>query len=181
MMALGVPGDVITAVLLGALIVHGVQPGPQLFTNSGDLVGVVFFTYIVSNIIMYLLMLLLMRFFVKIIQVPLNYLLPLILLMCTVGAITTNNRVFDAWCLLLIGVVGYILITCKIPVAPIVLGFILGKLLETNFRTAIIAGKGSVMGIFERPIALGLMAFGILMVIWEPLTSYLKKKKAAKN
>lgn len=180
MMALGIPGDVITAVLLGALIVHGVQPGPQLFTNSGDLVGVVFFTYIISNIIMYLLMLLLMRFFVKIIQVPLNYLLPMILLMCTVGAITTNNRVFDAWCLLLIGVVGYLLITCKIPVAPIVLGFILGKLLETNFRTAVIAGKGSVMGIFERPIALGLMAFGILMVVWEPLMKTLKKKKAQK-
>lgn len=177
MMALAIPGDVITAVLLGALTVHGVQPGPQLFTNSGNLVGTVFFTYIISNIVMYLLMLLLMRFFVRIIRVPLQYLLPMIILMCIVGAITTNNRTFDAWCLLLIGIAAYLLLSNGMSASPIVLGFILGKTVETNFRTAVIAGNGSAMGLFTRPIAMVLIAFGVFMVVWDSIKSLLKKRK----
>ena len=179
MMALGIPGDVITAVLLGALVVHGIQPGPQLFNNSGNLVGTVFFTYIVSNIVMYLLLLVLMRIFVWIIKVPLQYLLPVIMLMCIVGAITTNNRTFDAWCLLIIGVLAYLLLSNGLSAAPIVLGFILGKTVESNFRTAVIAGKGSVAGLFSRPIALALIAVGIIMVLWDSIKALLKKRKAA--
>ncbi|MCD7790150.1 MAG: tripartite tricarboxylate transporter permease [Bacteroides thetaiotaomicron] len=178
MMALGIPGDVITAVLLGALVVHGIQPGPQLFTNNGGLVGMVFVTYILANIVMYLLLLVLMRVFVQIIKVPLQYLLPIIMLMCIVGAVTTNNRVFDAWCLLIIGVVSYLLLSQGLSAAPIVLGFILGSLLETNLRTAIIAGKGSASGLFGHPIAMVLMAIGILMVVWEPVKGMLRKKKS---
>ena len=166
MMALAVPGDLITAVLLGALTVHGIQPGPQLFTNSGDLVGIIFFVYIIANIVMYLLMMLLMRLFIKLLKIPLNYLLPLILLMCMVGAVTTNNRIFDAWVLFAVGVVGYMLLQRGLNVAPMVLGFILGRIVESNFRTGVIAGKGSVMGFFSRPIAIGLVLFGVLMAVW---------------
>lgn len=176
MMALAVPGDLITAVLLGALTVHGIQPGPQLFTTSGDLVGVIFFTYVVANIVMYLLMLLLMRVFVKLLKVPLNYLLPMVLLMCVVGAITTNNRTFDAWVLYVVGVVGFVLLARGLSVAPMVLGFILGKIVESNFRTGVIAGQGSIMGLFHRPIALALIAFGIFMAVW---TGRKPKKRGA--
>jgi putative tricarboxylic transport membrane protein len=177
MMALGVPGDLITAVLLGALIVQGIQPGPQLFRNSGDLVGVIFFVYLIANFIMYVMMLLLIRVFVKLLKIPLNYLLPVITLMCMVGALTNNNRVFDAWVLLLVGVVAYILFQCNFSVSPMVLGFILGNMVESNFRTAVIAGSGSVLGLFNRPIALGLLAFGILMVAWDFLKDKILKKK----
>jgi putative tricarboxylic transport membrane protein len=179
MMALGVPGDLITAVLMGALVVHGIQPGPQLFNSSGALVGTIFFSYIVSNFVMYLLMMLLMRVFVRLLRVPLNYLLPLILLMCIVGAITTNNRIFDAWCLFFIGVIGYVLLSCGFSVAPIVLGFILGDIVESNFRTGVIAGQGSVMNFFTSPIAVCMVAFGILMVALDFIKSSLKKRKAA--
>ncbi|WP_325199482.1 tripartite tricarboxylate transporter permease [Oscillibacter sp.] len=176
MMALAVPGDLITAVLLGALTVHGIQPGPQLFTNSGDLVGVIFFVYVVANFVMYLLMMLLMRLFVKLLKIPLNYLLPSILLMCVVGAVTTNNRVFDAWVLYVVGVAGYVLLARGLSVAPMVLGFILGKIVESNFRTGVIAGQGSVMGFFSHPIAMGLVAFGIFMAVW---TNRKPKRKSA--
>lgn len=176
MMALGVPGDLITAVLLGALVVHGIQPGPQLFNTGGELVGVIFFVYVIANFVMYLLMMLLMRMFVKLLKVPLNYLLPIILLMCMVGAITTNNRVFDAWCLFVVGVIGYVLLTCGFSVAPMVLGFILGDIVESNFRTGVIAGQGSVVGFFGRPIAICLVAFGILMAVWTAR----RNKKSAK-
>jgi len=177
MMALGVPGDLITAVMLGALVVHGIQPGPQLFSTGGELVGVIFFSYIVANIVMYFQMMVSMRTFVRLLKVPLNYLLPLILLMCVVGAITTNNRIFDAWTLFVIGVVGYMLLCCNFAVAPMVLGFILGPMVESNFRTAVIAGQGSVMGFFSHPIAVGLVTFGLLMVFLDLIRELLKKKK----
>jgi putative tricarboxylic transport membrane protein len=175
MMALGIPGDLITAVLLGALVVHGIQPGPQLFTNSGTLVGVIFFTYILANIVMYIMEMGLMRVFIKLLKIPLNYLLPLILLMCMVGAITANNRVFDAWTLFFVGVVGFVLINCDFAVAPIVLGFILGPIVESNFRTAVIASQGSVLPLFSAPIAVGLLVFGVLMLFWDKF----RIKKAA--
>ena len=180
MMSLGVPGDLITAVLLGALVVHGIQPGPQLFNTGGELVGVIFFTYVIANIVMYVMMMLLMRVFVRLLKIPLNYLLPIILLMCIVGAITTNNRVFDAWCLFAVGLVGYVLLALGFALAPMVLGFILGKLVETNFRTGVIAGQGSVMGFFSRPIAVCLVAFGILMICVDLIRGILKKQKTAK-
>lgn len=179
MMALGVPGDLITAVLLGALVVHGIQPGPQLFNTGGELVGVIFFTYVVANLVMYLLMMLLMRVFVKLLKVPLNYLLPLILLMCMVGAITTNNRTFDAWVLYVVGILGFVLLANKLSVAPMVLGFILGKIVESNFRTGVISGQGSVMGFFHRPIAIALLAFGIFMAFWANRGTSRKSKKTA--
>lgn len=163
MMALAVPGDLITAVLLGALVVHGVQPGPQLFNSGGSLVGVIFSTYVFSNFVMYALMILLMRFFVKLLKVPKHYLLPIILLMCMVGAITTNNRIFDAWVLLAVGAIGYVLLQCGLNVAPMVLGFILGKIVESNFRTAIISSQGSFHKLFTSPLALGMIVFGLFM------------------
>ena len=100
--------------------------------------------------------------------------------MCIVGAITTNNRVFDAWCLFAVGLVGYVLLALGFALAPMVLGFILGKLVETNFRTGVIAGQGSVMGFFSRPIAVCLVAFGILMICVDLIRGILKKQKTAK-
>jgi putative tricarboxylic transport membrane protein len=180
MMALGVPGDLITAVLLGALVVHGIQPGPQLFRTGGDLVGTIFFSYVIANVVMYVMMLALIRVFVKLLKIPLNYLLPLILLMCMVGALTNNDRIFDAWVLLGVGVAGYILLNCGFSVSPIVLGFILGPMIESNFRTAIIASRGSMLTLFGRPIALCLLAFGILMVAWDFLKGKIGKAKKTK-
>lgn len=166
MMTLGIPGDMITSVLLGALVVHGIQPGPQLFRTGKELVGTIFFTYIIANLVMYLLMILLMRFFVKLLKLPKHYLLPLVLLMCMVGAFTANNRIFDIWVLFVVGVVGYVLIQSGLNVTPMVLGFILGRIVESNFRTAVISGHGSVMGLFHSPIAVAMIAFGVIMAVF---------------
>lgn len=177
MMTLGIPGDLVTAMLLGALVVHGIQPGPQLFRSGEELVGTIFFTYIVANLVMYLLMMLLMRFFVKLLKLPKHYLLPLILLMCIVGAFTANNRVFDAWVLFVVGVVGYVLIQSGLNVTPMVLGFILGRIVESNFRTAVISGHGSIAGLFYSPIALAMIAFGVLMAAFFGRTGAKQKQK----
>ena len=179
MMAIGIPGDVITAILLGALVLHGLQPGALLFNSKPDVVGVIFASYILANIIMYLMQLGLMRVFVQMLKVPLNLLYPIILCACMVGGMVTNNRVFDAGVLVVFGIIGYFLVNNDYPIPPMVLGFVLSNTIEKNFRTAMIASEGSFATLFERPLALVLLAAGILMALLPTIRNRKKKKSAA--
>lgn len=177
MLTLGIPGDQVTAILIGGLVIHGLQPGPLLFTTSGDIVGTVFVSYIVSCVAMYFIMLLLMKVLIKVLKVPMNYLLPIILVMCMIGAFTSNNRIFDCWVLLLVGLMSYILTKCEFPLAPLVLGYVLGPTIETNLSLAIIASKGSILPLASRPIALGLLLMGLAMLLWPTIKSVIQKQK----
>lgn len=179
MMAIGIPGDVITSILLGALVLHGLQPGALLFNSKPDVVGVIFASYILANIIMYLMQLGLMRAFVQILRVPMDLLYPIILCACMVGAITTNNRVFDAGVLVFFGVVGYLLVNNDYPIPPLVLGFVLSGTIEKSFRTAMIATDGSFLPLLQRPIALVLLAAGLLMALLPTLRKLRSAKRAA--
>lgn len=180
MMTMGIPGDVVTAILLGGLIVHGLQPGPLLFTTNGDVVGVIFMTYIISNLVMYAMLMGLMRVFIKLLSVPLHILFPMLLLMCAIGTITVNNRVFDSWVLLAVGVLGYILVNCGFSLPPIVLGYVLGSTIETNYRIALITYEGDFSSLLTRPIAIGLFAFALFMVLWPTIKTKVRfgRKKA---
>lgn len=180
MMAVGIPGDVITSILLGALVLHGLQPGALLFNSKPEVVGVIFATYMVANIIMYLMQLGLMRAFVQMLRIPMRMLYPIILCMCMVGAMTTNNRIFDATVLIIFGVVGYFMTKNDYPLPPMVLGFVLAQIIEKNFRTAMIASDGNMMDIFTRPIALILLAVGIGMAVFPAIRNVFKKIKSAK-
>lgn len=164
MLTLGIPGDLVTAILLGGLVVHGLQPGPLLFKTNPDVIGVLFVAFFLANIVMYIMQMGLMKVFVKLLKVPLNFLFPTILLMCVVGTITVNNRIFDSWVLLVVGIVGYFLACNNFPLAPVVLGFILGDIIESNMRTALIETQGNVASLFNTPIAVGLLIFGFAMV-----------------
>lgn len=177
MMTMGVPGDLVTAVLLGGLVIHGLQPGPLLFTTNKNVVGSIFVAYILANIIMYIMEMGLMKVFIKLLKIPLNFLFPLILLMCVVGTITVNNRIFDSWVLLVIGILGYILLNAGFSLPPIVLGYVLGPIIESNFRIAVIGTQGSVLPLFGRPIAMGLLLFGALMVCWPMISKSLKRNR----
>lgn len=181
LMAIGIPGDVITAILLGALVLHGLQPGALLFTSQPDVVGVIFAAYILANIIMYVMQLGLMRFFVQMLKIPMNLLYPIILCACMVGGMVTNNRVFDAGVLVVFGIIGYFLVNNDYPIPPMVLGFVLSNTIEKNFRTAMIATEGSFAPLFERPIALALLALGIFMALLPTIRSVSQKRKAAKT
>jgi len=177
MMAIGIPGDVITSILLGALVLHGLQPGALLFNSKPEVVGVIFAAYIFANIIMYLMMLGLMQVFVQMLRIPLNLLYSIILCACMVGAMVTNNRVFDAGVLIVFGIIGYFLVNNDYPIPPLVLGFVLSSTIEKNFRTAMIATDGSFLPLFQRPIALILLAVGILMALMPTLRKLKNKKK----
>lgn len=165
MLTMGVPGDLVTAILMGGLIVHGLQPGPLLFKTDASIIGLIFVAFFLANIIMYIMELGMMRVFIKVLAVPLNFLFPVILFMCVVGTITVNNRIFDSWVLVIVGIGGYLLVNNGFPLAPIVLGYILGGIIEGNLRTALISSQGDITSLFDKPIAIGLLIFGAAMII----------------
>lgn len=180
MMTLGIPGDTVTAILLGGLVVHGLQPGPLLFTKNADVVGIVFVAYIFSCVVMYFMEMGLMKMFIKLLRIPLNILLPIILVMCVVGTFTTNNRIFDVWVFFVIGIIGYLLVCNNFPLGPAVLGYILCTTIESNLRTGLIGSNGSWSGLFGSPLAVGLIVFGVILLFTPTVMAKLKKRKAAK-
>lgn len=181
MLTLGIPGDVVTAILLGSLVVHGLQPGPLLFESSKDYVGVIFGAFILSNIVMYIMQLGLMKAFVKMIKVPLNIMSPVILLMCMIGSMAANNRIFDCGVLIGLGVLGYFLTNNKFPLPPLVLGYVLSEIVELNFRIGVIASSGSVMPLFTRPIAMVLLLFGVFTLVVQIVRSSRNRKKGVET
>ncbi|MBQ6197345.1 MAG: tripartite tricarboxylate transporter permease [Lachnospiraceae bacterium] len=180
MMTLGIPGDTVTAILLGGLIVHGLQPGPLLFTNNVDIVGIIFSAYIISCIVMYFMELGLMKMFIKLLSIPLNILLTVIIVMCVVGTFATNNRTFDIWVFLGVGILGYFLVSSGFSLPPVVLGYILGPIIEKNYRVAIISSKGHVLGFLESPIAIVLLLLGVVLLVLPFIMGVMKKKKSGK-
>ena len=177
MMTLGIPGDMITSILMSGLIVHGMAPGPQLFTLHGEIVGTIYVSYILACILMFILFAVLIRYFIKVLSLPMNYLFPVILLMCVLGVLTVNNRVFDVWVFMVMGIGGYFLMKMGMPLAPIVLGYVLGPIMENNFRTAMVSFKGDLSSLFTRPIAVVLILISVLMMVLPMLQNKRKVKK----
>ncbi len=165
MIALGIPGDAVTAVMLGALIIHGIQPGPLLITNHPNLVygmfAAFFFAHFATALIQSSVGL---RFFLRLTYTPKYILVPVILILCAVGAFALNNRVFDIWVLFAFGILGYGMSKLKIPLAPLILGVILGPILETNLRRALMTDP-DISLFFTRPysIVLLILALGSLL------------------
>ena len=163
LLALGIPGDAVTAMLLGGLMVHNVSPGPLIFQKSGATVYGIFFAMIIAAIMMLIFMLIGMKGFIKVLKVPKNYLLPIIVVLCCVGAIGDSNRVFDVWGVLIFGIVGYLLIKAKIPTSPLILGFILGPTLESNLRK--VSQLISTDSPMDHPIFIGFMILTVIVVV----------------
>ena len=134
LLSLGIPGDAATAMLLGGLQVHNVAPGPLIYEKSGNVVYAIFFAMVLSAIFMMLFMLLGMRFFVSVLKVPKNYLLPVVVVLCAIGAIGNANMLFDTYCMVGFGLMSYLLIKSKVPTVPMILGFILGPTFAQNLR-----------------------------------------------
>ncbi|GKV65917.1 MULTISPECIES: tripartite tricarboxylate transporter permease [unclassified Sporosarcina] len=181
LMALGIPGDTVTAMLLGGLIIHGIQPGPLFFTQNTDVVYGIFAALIIANIAMVIFMLFGMKFFIKILSVPRHILLPIIIVLCGVGAFTENNRVFDMWVLLFFGLMGYVLIKLKFPITPILLGFILGPIAEINLRRGLMATQGDFMPFITSPIPLVIWILVIVSILFNILKNKKQKKQNVKG
>lgn len=166
LLTLGVPGDTVTALILGAFMLHGIQPGPLLFRANSQFVTIIFVAFFVANIVMWLLQLACSRVFIKALSTPVYILAPVILLFCAVGSFALNNRIFDIWVFMLFGLIGLAFSVFKVPLLPLLMGLILGKSFEKEFRTALILSKGSLMPFFTRPISLALIIMAVLLVIY---------------
>lgn len=177
LLALGIPGDTVAAILLGALVMHNLQPGPLLFLTQGPFVYGIFVSLVVASLCMLVIELFLIRFFVRLVQMPKNILMPLVIVMCMVGAFGVNNRAFDVWSVLLFGGLGFILHVFKFPQQPAVLGFILGTIVETNFYRALMASNGSYMSFVTRPISATFIVVGVLFILYPIVKSLFQKKE----
>ena len=165
LLTLGIPGDAATAMLLGGLIVHGVQPGPLLFTSHPDVVYGVFAAMIVATVLMILVQMFGLRLFAKVLKVPKYYLMPIIIVLCIVGAFGLNSRMFDCWSIIFFGIVGYAMSKMDIPLAPMIMGFVLGETVETNLRRALMYSNGSVSTFFTSPISCVFLILAAISII----------------
>jgi putative tricarboxylic transport membrane protein len=167
LIALGIPGSVIGAVLLGALIVHGLQPGPLLFRQNPEAVHAIIGTVLVANLFMYLLMLGCARWIAKLSSVPKKILLPLVTLCCVWGAYALNGLWFDVGIMLLFGILGWWMEKAKIPLAAFVIGFVLAPVAEENICAGLMATGGSYLPLLTRPISLCLLITALALLLWK--------------
>ena len=158
MLALGIPTGPITAVLIGALMIHGVPAGPQLVTEHRDLFWGFVASMYVGNLMLLLLNLPLVGMFVSLLRIPYAYLYPLIIMFCIVGVYEVNHSIVDVWIMLIMGVIGYGLRKFSFDPAPLVLGLVIAPIFEQSLRQSLIMSSGNYFIFFTRPIAAGLLA-----------------------
>jgi TctA family transporter len=158
----GIPGDSITAIVIGVLYMKNMNPGPTLFTQNPQNIYAVYLLFIVANLLMVPLGWFCIKIAKQILRVPRNVLLPLFMLFCIVGTFAINNTVFDVGVMLAAGVIAYVLEENGFPSAPAILGVVLGGMLEENFVSSMIKSAGDPLGFFSRPIAaaLGVLTLG---------------------
>ena len=162
-------------------MIHGLQPGPLLFTTDLDVVGAVMVSYFISNIVMYVMELGLMKVFVQAVNIKFSYLFPSIIMFCVLGTFALNNRTFDLWILIICGILAYVLTELGVDMAPVILGYILGPLVEKYFRMAMTGDNGNFSAIFGRPIATVALIIAIGFIIVPILSPKIRSKKNSLN
>ena len=164
LITMGIPGNVATAVLLGGLTIHGISPGPLVFMKSGQYIYGIFLALIVANIFMLIAERAGLRVFIKLLDIPKYYLLPVVLVCCVIGAYCSNFSVFDVYSVFIFGLIGLLFQYLKVPATPMIIGFILGDMTETNFRQALMQTGGSWSIFVTRPISLIFLIVAALSV-----------------
>ena len=168
MLALGVPGSGTTAIILGALIMFGIRPGPELFEKNSALVWTVIASMYIGNVILLILNLPLARVFAQLLRVPYPYLYPPILALCVAGVYSQANSIEDVWMLLGFGVLGWLMMRYDWPAAPMILGLVLGVIFENSLRQSLTLSHGSISIFFTRPISAFMLfcAFAAVVAPW---------------
>jgi putative tricarboxylic transport membrane protein len=165
-MSLGIPGDAVMALLLGALIIKGIQPGPQLITEHPDIFWGLVASFWIGNLLLVVLNVPLIGMWVRLLRVPYKYLYPAALFFICIGVYTTKNSLFDVGEVAIFGILGAVFLSLGFPVSPIVLGFVLGPMLEENFRRAMLLSHGELRVFVDSPISAGfLLACSALLLV----------------
>lgn len=175
-LTMGIPGDAVAAIMLGALVMHNFSPGPLFFQNNLDMVYGIYNSLIISNIFMFIFGICSLKILVKAISISDKILVPAVLVMCITGAYTIHNNSFGILVALIFGVIGTLFNLANIPTMPLILGLVLGPMIENGFRQAMIIEAGNFWGILERPSS-GIILFGALILLFLPnIRSLLKIK-----
>ena len=166
LVSMGIPGSVIDAILLGAMVIHGLQPGPMLLQNNPLAVQTIVGTMMIANVMTLLFLLIGIPMMVRAASVPSFILLPVVTVFCVVGSYSLSNRFFDVWVMLFFGVVGYLLERNKIPLAPLVIGLVLAPIGEEHLSAGLMQSGGSLLPLIRRPISLSLCIIAFALLVW---------------
>ena len=164
MLTLGIPSNPLMALMIGALMIQGIQPGPQVMTKQPGLFWGVIASMWIGNLMLVIINLPLVGVWVSLLRVPYRMLFPAIVVFCCIGAYSVSNSLFDVWLMLGFGLVGYFFIKIGVEPAPLVLGFVLGPMLEENFRRAMLIASGDASVFVQRPISAALLVVAVALL-----------------
>lgn len=176
MLSLGVPGSPTAAVLLGGLIMWGLQPGPMLFVEQKDFVWGLIASMYIGNIVGFIIVLVAVPWFAAILRVPFSIIAAIILMVCAIGAYTVNSAEFDVVLMLIFGVIGYVMKKLDYPLAPLVLALVLGDRTEESFRQSMLLSEGALGIFFSNWLVGGIMSLGFVMLFWPTLSKLMARR-----
>jgi len=179
MLTLGIPSNPVMALMIGAMVIQGIQPGPSVITEQPALFWGIIVSMWIGNLFLVILNLPMVGMWVKIVSVPYQYLFPAILVFCGIGVFSLNNTEFDVYLMALFGVVGYLFVKLDCEPAPMLLAFILGPMMEEYLRRALLLSRGNPMIFIERPISATMLALAALAIIVASLPTFYKKREEA--
>jgi putative tricarboxylic transport membrane protein len=181
MLTLGIPGSPTAAVLLGGLLIWGLQPGPMLFIEQKDFVWGFIASLYISNLVGLIVVLTTVPLFAAILRIPFTVIAPIIIVICAIGAFTVANAYFDIMLMLLFGAIGYVFKKLDYPLAPLVLALVLGKSAEAAFRQAMITGDGNLLVFFSNPLVATITMLAIVMLLWPLITNAIATLRGPPN
>ncbi len=181
MLALGIPGSPTAAVLLGGLLIWGLQPGPLLFVEQKDFVWGLIASMYLGNIVGLIVVLSTVPLFASILRIPFSIIAPVIIVICAIGAYTVNNAMLDVWFMLGFGLVGYVFKKLNYPLAPLVLALVLGDKAENAFRQAMLASQGDVGIMWSNPLVGSISSLAMVMLFWPLISKGIAKIRPAKK
>ncbi|MBN8920221.1 MAG: tripartite tricarboxylate transporter permease [Rhizobiales bacterium] len=180
MLSLGVPGSPTAAVLLGGLLIWGLQPGPMLFVEQKEFVWGLIASMYLGNIVGLMVVLTCVPLFAAILRIPFSIIAPIILVFCAIGAYTVHNSTFDVVLMLVFGVFGYLLKKCNYPLAPMVLAIVLGDMAEESFRQSLLASQGAMSIFWSNGLVSSIMVLGLIALFWSVIqTAWTRATKPA--
>ena len=179
LLTLGIPPNAVMALMVGAMTIHNIQPGPQVMTSNPELFWGLIASMWIGNLMLIILNLPLIGIWIKLLSVPYRWLFPSIVLFCAIGVYSTNNSTFDIWMVALFGVIGYLFIKLGTEPAPLLLGFILGPMMEEYLRRALLLSRGDWSVFVTRPLSAGLLAAAVLLLVIVLLPSVKSKREEA--
>lgn len=181
LIAMGIPGSVVDAILIGALMIHSITPGPMLFITNSNIVWGMIAACLLANILMFVLMMGSVRQIAKLIYLPRSFVLPAVMMFCVIGSYALNNVIFDVWVMLAFGIVGFLLERARIPLGPFVIGFVLAPLAEQKLRSGLMMSGGDFSPLVTRPFSLLFLIAAVVLLVWPLIGEWRRRRLAATN